>query len=57
MAVAFADAPFSGSLTQVDFSSMEAQVLAAITSNVMSTKPTAMNFEISSSSVPRAGSR
>jgi hypothetical protein len=32
-------------------------VLPAITASVISTKPTAIDFEINSSSVPNAGSR
>ena len=44
-------------LIQAVFNSMKAQVLAAITPRVISTKPTAMDREMRSSSVPRAGSR
>ena len=36
---------------------MKAQVLPAMTASVMSTKPTAMDLEIRSSSVPSGGSR
>ena len=37
--------------------SMNAQVVAAITARVISTKPSAMEREISSSSVPSGGRR
>ena len=40
---------------QSAFNSMKAQVLPAMTASVMSTKPTAMDLETSSSSVPSGG--
>ena len=43
--------------TEEVFNSMKPHVLPAMTARVISTKPTAMDLEITSSSVPRAGSR